>query len=110
MKIKFDAKRVTVYVGEADRWHSHSLYEAITAMLHAEKIAGATVTRGVLGYGESSRMHASHLLDLSSDLPVTITFIETAENVARVMPKLDEMIGSGLVVVEDVSAAKYSRG
>ncbi|NTW28820.1 MAG: DUF190 domain-containing protein [Coriobacteriia bacterium] len=110
MKTEFDAERVTVMVGETDRWHSHSLYEAIVAMLHAEGVAGATVVKGTLGYGESSRMHAAHLLDLSSDLPMMIVFVDTAENVARVMPKLDEMVGSGLVVVEAVRVAKYSRG
>jgi PII-like signaling protein len=107
---EFLAKKVTVFVGETDRHDGHALYQAIVAMLRAEGIGGASVARGVLGYGESGRTHSAHLLDLADDLPVTIVFVDSAEAVERVLPRLDEMIGTGLVTIEDVRAIKYSRG
>src|SRR5450759_3347765 len=101
---------VSVFVSEGDHYHGHSLYEAIVSMLHAEGVSGATAVKGVMGYGASSHMHAAHLLDLSENLPVTIVFADTAEKVERVLLKLDEMIESGLVLVDDVHAMRYSRG
>jgi len=108
MKSQFKAKRVTILVGETDRHDGRVLYEAIVSMLHAEGIAGATATRGVLGYGGSGRTHSAHLLDVADDLPVTIVFVDTAEAVERVLPKIGEMVSSGLVTVEDVEAVVYS--
>jgi hypothetical protein len=110
MKSVHAAKRVTVYVGETDRFGGHALYQAIVTMLHAEGVAGATATRGVLGYGGSGRTHSAHLLDVADDLPVAIVFVESAEVVERVLPKLDEMVQSGLVTIEDVQAIVYSDG
>ena len=110
MKSEQAAKRVTVYVGETDRHNGHALYQAIVTMLHAEGVAGASVTRGILGYGGSGRTHSSHLLDLADDLPITIVFVDSEDAVARVMPKLDEMVQTGLVTVEDVHSIVYSRG
>ena len=107
MKSEHAAKRVTVFVGETDRYDGHALYQAIVTMLHAEGIAGASATRGILGYGGS---HSSHLVDLADDLPISIVFVDSAEAVARVLPKLDEMVQTGLVIVEDVQAIVYSRG
>ena len=109
MKSEHPAKRVTVYVGETDRHDGHALYQAIVAMLHAEGVAGASATRGILGYGSSGRTHSSHLLDLADDLPIAVVFVDSAEVVERVLPKLDEMVESGLVTVEDVRAIGYSR-
>jgi uncharacterized protein len=110
MKTQRAAKRVTVYVGETDRAGGYVAYQAIVSLLHDRGIAGATATRGILGYGASSRIHASHLLDVADDLPVTIVFVDTAEKVERVLPELDALIESGLVVVEDVSATTYAKG
>ncbi|HEY5541045.1 MAG TPA: DUF190 domain-containing protein [Coriobacteriia bacterium] len=108
MKAEQAAKRVTVLVGETDRYDGHALYEAVVSMLHAEGVAGATATRGILGYGGSGRTHSAHLLDLAEDLPVAIVFVDTDETVRRVLPKLDSMVASGLVTVEDVHAITYS--
>ena len=108
MKTMRECKRVTVYVGETDRVGGHAVYQAIVRMLHDNGIAGATATRGIMGYGVSAHMHASHLLDVADDLPVTIVFVDTAENVQRVLPQLDPLVSSGLVVVEDVVATTYS--
>ena len=110
MRSERAAKRVTVYVGETDRYDGHALYEAIVSMLHAEGVAGASATRGILGYGVSGRTHSAHLLDLAEDLPVAIVFVDSAETVERVLPKLDEMVETGLTTVEDVQAIVYSRG
>jgi PII-like signaling protein len=110
VKTQREAKRVTVYVGETDRTDGHPLYQAIIAMLHAEKIAGATATRGIMGFGQSAHVHAAHLLDVADDLPVAVVFVDTAENVERVLPKLDELVSSGLVVIEDVRAITYRSG
>jgi uncharacterized protein len=110
MKSEHAARRVTVYVGETDRFGGHALYQAIVTMLHAEGVAGATATRGVLGYGASGRTHSAHLLDVADDLPVAIVFVESAEMVERVLPKLDEMVQTGLVTIEDVQAIVYSDG
>jgi PII-like signaling protein len=108
MKAEKEAQRVTVLVGETDRYDGHTLYEAIVAMLHAEGIAGATATRGILGYGGTGRTHSAHLLDVADDLPIAIVFVDSAEAVQRVLPKLDAMIASGLVTVEDVRAITYT--
>jgi uncharacterized protein len=110
MKSEHAAKRVTVYVGETDRFGGHALYQAVVTMLHAEGVAGATATRGVLGYGGSGRTHSAHLLDVADDLPVAIVFVESAEVVERVLPKLDEMVQTGLVTIDDVQAIVFSNG
>ena len=108
MKTEKAAQRVTVLVGETDRHDGRTLYEAIVSMLHAEGVAGATATRGILGYGTTGRTHSAHLLDVADDLPIAVVFVDSAEMVQRVLPKLDAMIGSGLVTVEDVSAITYT--
>jgi PII-like signaling protein len=109
VKTESEAKRVSVYVGETDRHGGRPLYEALVTMLHAEGIAGATATRGLMGFGGSGRTHAAHLLDLAEDLPVTVVFVDSAEKVASVMPRVDEMVETGLVTIEDVSAIRYFR-
>lgn len=108
MRIEGDAKRVTIFIGESDRWHHQALYTAIVQMLRREGAAGATVLKGVEGFGKNSRIHTASILRLSEDLPVILTFIDTPERVEAVMPQIDEMIGGGLVTVEDVHVRKYS--
>ena len=110
MMTEYPAKRVTVLVGETDRYDGRALYEALVSMLHAEGIAGATATRGIMGYGSSGRTHATHLLDLAEDLPVAVVFVDTAAKVDAVMPRIDAMVASGLVTVEDVTARAYTEG
>ena len=109
MKTEATWKRVQVFVGETDHYRGHTLFEAIVSMLHAEGVSGATAIKGVMGYGDSSLVHASHLLDIASDLPVMVVFADAEEVVDRVLPKLEEMLESGLVLVDDVSAVKFSR-
>ena len=107
MRIEGDAKRVTVFFGEADRWQHKPLYTALVEMLRAEGCAGATVLRGIEGFGAASRIHTANILRLSQDLPIMVVFIDKAERVEAVMPRLEEMLASGLVVVEDVHVVKY---
>lgn len=108
MMIEGDAKRVSIYMGESDRWHHQTLHTAIVEMLRREGCAGATVVKGIEGFGKNSRIHTANVLRLSEDLPVIVIFVDTAERVERVMPTIDDMLGGGLVIVEDVHVRRYS--
>jgi len=108
MHIEGPGKRVTIHLGESDRWNHKPLYEAIVELLHSEGCAGATVVKGVMGFGKNSRIHTSSILRLSEDLPVMVIFSDTAQRVEAVMPRIDEMLSGGLVIVEDVHIARYS--
>ncbi|MBX5476237.1 MAG: DUF190 domain-containing protein [Clostridia bacterium] len=96
------AKRLTIYVGEADRWRGIPLYHAIVLEARKLGLAGATVCRGLEGYGAHSRIHTTRILDLSSDLPVRIEIIDEPEKIARILPFLEQAVQEGLVVTEDV--------
>lgn len=108
MNIEGDAKRVTIFIGESDRWEHRPLHTALVEMLRKQGCAGATVLKGVEGFGKNSRIHTASILRLSEDLPVMLVFVDTPERVEAVMPLVDEMVGGGLVVVEDVHVRKYS--
>jgi uncharacterized protein len=108
VKIEGDAKRVTIYLGESDRWHHQPLHAAIVEMLRREGGAGATVVKGVEGFGKNSRLHTASILRLSEDLPVILTFVDTPERVDKMLPLIDEMMGGGMVVVEDVHVRRYA--
>jgi len=110
MHIEGPGKRVTVFIGESDRWEHGSLYEAIVELLRREGCAGATVFKGVMGFGGASRLHTANILRLSEDLPVMIVFADTPERVDAVLPKIDAMIAGGLVTVEEVTIFRYSHG
>jgi PII-like signaling protein len=107
MRLQGPAKRLTVLVGETDRWHHRPLYTEIVHRAHAAGMAGATVLRGIEGYGASRHLHTSRILSLSEDLPVAIVIIDDPERVAAFMPQLDELIGEGMVVVDDVEVITY---
>jgi len=108
MDIDGPGTRVTIYVGESDRWEGRTLYEAIVKVLRREGCAGATVFKGEMGFGKSSRIHSANILRLSEDLPVAIVFVDSPERVDAVMPRLDAMVTGGMIVVEDVHIHKYS--
>lgn len=108
MRSEYAAKRVTVFVGETDRWDGRPLYQAIVTMLHAEGVAGVTVLRGVLGYGGSGKTHSAHILDVANDLPLAVVFVDSEQVVERVLEALDDMVETGLVTVEDVTAIGYA--
>jgi PII-like signaling protein len=96
------ARRVQVFDGEADHIHHQPSYRAILEFLRAGGAAGATVTRGVAGFGVHSRIHQASILDLSADLPVVVTWIDRPDEVERLLPGVLERAGSGIVTVEDV--------
>jgi PII-like signaling protein len=101
---------VRIFVGESDRWQGRPLSDALVERLRKEGFAGATVLRGLAGFGARSVVHTSHLLELSQDLPLVIEVVETEERVKRLEPILDEMIADGLVTLEKVRVLKYKPG
>jgi len=107
MKLVGKAKMVRVHIGEDDEWRGTPLHEAIVARCREMDIAGATVYRGILGYGANSRIHRRKVFALSEDLPLMIAIIDTEEKIAALLPVLDEMVEEGLVAVSDVEVIKY---
>ena len=96
-----------IFVGEQSKHGHTSLHSAVIEMLRKEKMAGATVLRGIAGFGAQSHMHSAHLLALSQDLPVVIECVDTQENIDRVLPKLDAMLDDGLVTLEKIKVIRY---
>jgi PII-like signaling protein len=107
MKIEGEGKRVTIYVGSADTWRGRNLAIAIVEKCRELGLAGATVSRGVMGFGKHSVIHKAHLLGLSDDLPEKIEVVDQPEEIERLLPVVDQMIGGGLIVVEDVHVVRY---
>src|SRR5437867_9374632 len=112
MKIEGQGRLLRIFVGESDTWHGKPLYQAIVERVRAEGLAGATVIRGIEGFGADSRLHTSRILRLSEDLPVVIEIVDTEEQIGRVLPLLDEMVQEGMVTLERVQIVAYrsSRG
>ncbi len=107
MKIEGEGLLLRVFCGESDTWHGKPLYEAIVKTVREAGLAGATVLRGIEGFGANSRIHTSRILRLSEDLPVVIELVDTAEQIESVLPKLDEMIGEGMITLEKVQVIAY---
>ncbi|WP_306187709.1 DUF190 domain-containing protein [Streptomyces sp. MK5] len=101
------ALRVTVFIGENDTWHHKPLYSEIVHRAHAAGLAGASVFRGVEGFGASSLIHTSRLLSMSEDLPVAIVIVDTEERVRAFLPQLDELVTEGLVILDDCEVIRY---
>lgn len=110
MKIEGAAKLIEVYIGESDQWRGQPLFMAITERLKAEGFAGVTVLRGVMGYGANSRIHTSHLLRLSEDLPVLLKIVDQPDRAEAALALLEEMVTEGLITVTDTRVAKYTHG
>lgn len=110
MKIEGPGKGLTIYIGESDHWHHQPLYAAIVERAKKMGMAGATVTRGIMGFGARSRLHTASILRLSEDLPVVIELVDTAERIEAFLPVLDEMVEEGLVMTWDVVVEKYVHG
>jgi PII-like signaling protein len=106
-KIASRAKRLRIYIGEGDRWKRHSLFHAIVAKAKELDLAGATVARGLMGYGAEKRIHTASIVDLSSDLPIIVEIIDSEEYIAKLLPYLDEVLEKGLVTLDDVEVIKY---
>lgn len=107
MKIEGEAKLLTIYIGEDDHYHHKPLYQAIVEMLREKGLAGATVLRGIEGFGKSSRIHTAAILRLSEDLPIVIEVIDKTERIDAVLPLIEEMVTEGLVTVQDVHVMIY---
>lgn len=99
--------RVRAYFGERDQHHGKPLWSAILELLRREGAAGATVTRGLAGYGAHSKIHAATLVDLSSDLPLVLEWIDDEERVTRLLPTIEEMLQGGLITTDPVTIVRY---
>ena len=107
MKIEGDAQRITVYVGNGDTWHGRNVVTAIVEKCRELGMAGATASVGTMGFGKTSRIHRSHLLGMSEDMPERIEIVDRAERIAMLLPHLDELVQGGLIVLEDVRVVRY---
>ena len=107
MTVRRRAKRLTVLVGETDRWHHKPLYTEIVRRAHSAGLAGATVMRGFEGYGAGRHVHTTRILSLSEDLPVAVVIVDDAERIEAFLPELDEVVVEGIAVVDDVELLAY---
>jgi PII-like signaling protein len=98
---------VRIFFGESDKWHHQPLQTALLERLRKEGFAGATVFRGVAGFGANSIIHTTHLLELSADLPIVVEVVDSEQEVQRLLPILDEMVDDGLVTMEKVRVVRY---
>lgn len=101
------ARRLTILIGESDQWHHKPLYTEIVHRAQKAGLAGATVLRGVEGFGASRHLHTSRILSLSEDLPVAIVIVDTAERIDGFLPQLDELVTEGLVTSDDVTVIRH---
>jgi hypothetical protein len=107
MKIPEEGQLLRVFIGESDKWEGQPLYEGIILKAREMNIAGATMWRGMMGYGGASRIHTAKILRLSEDLPVVVEIVDRAEKIAVRLPLIDEMVQEGLVTLEDVRVLQY---
>ena len=110
MRIPREGKLLRVFVGEQDRSEGRPTYEAIVRLARAEGLAGATVLRGIEGFGGSSRLHTAKILRLSDDLPMVIEIVDAAEKIETFLPKLEPLVRGGLVTVERAEVLVYRAG
>src|SRR3974377_29300 len=102
MQIPHEAILLRIFIGESDRWEHKPLYEAIVLKAREMHLAGATVLRGPMGFGHSSRMHSAKIMRLSFDLPIVVEIVDTEAKITDFLPVLDGMMSSGLVTLEKV--------
>jgi len=110
MKLEGEGQLLRIFIGEADLWEGRPLYEAIVRKAREEGLAGATVLRGLGGYGAHSRIHTTSILRLSQDLPVVIEIVDNPEAIARILPILDRMVGEGMITLEKAHIIAYRHG
>ena len=107
MRLTGPARRLTIFVGESDQYHHHPIYTEIVHRAHRAGLAGATVLRGIEGFGASSHIHTTRILSLSQDLPVAIIIVDVRERIDAFLPQLDELVTEGLVIMDDVEVIRY---
>lgn len=107
MKLEGKARMLRIHFGEDDKWQNKPLYQAIVEKCRELDIAGATVFRGIEGYGASTLIHRPHLLSFSSDAPIMVSVIDTEEKIRKLIPTLDQMVDEGLIAISDVEVIKY---
>ncbi len=110
MHLPHEAMLLRVFLGESDRWKHQPLYEAIVLKARELHLAGATVLRGPMGFGKSSRLHTAKILRLSMDLPLVIEIVDTEEKLREFLPVLDDMMQGGLVTLEKIRVIDYRAG
>lgn len=110
MKLEGEGQLLRIFIGENDRWHGKPLYEAIVARAREEGLAGATVLRGLMGYGAKSRIHTAKVLRLSEDLPIVVEIVDRSDRIEKFLPLLDEMVADGLVTMERAQVIMYRPG
>jgi PII-like signaling protein len=107
MRLSENGQLVRVFIGESDVWHGQPLYRAIVLKARELGLAGATVLKGPMGFGASSLLHTTKLLELSTDLPIVVEIVDSAEKVQALLPFLDEAVTEGLITIEEVRILKY---
>ena len=107
MKLPSEAELLRIFIGEADKHEGKPLYEVITSLACQKGIAGATVIRGLMGFGAHSRMHTAKILRISEDLPIVIEIVDEPEKIQALLPEIDKMITEGLVTLEKISVIAY---
>jgi len=107
MKLEGKAKMLRIHFGEDDKWHGEPLYKAIVQKCRELDIAGATVYRGIEGYGASTMIRRSHLFSVSRDAPIMVSVVDSEEKIRQLIPVLDGMVGEGLIAVSNVEVIKY---
>jgi PII-like signaling protein len=110
MQIPRDAALLRIFIGEDDKAGRQPLYEAIVLKARELHLAGATLLRGSMGFGRSSRLHTTKILRLSEDLPIVIEIVDAQEKIDAFLPELEKLIGSGLVTLEKVKVLRYGNG
>jgi PII-like signaling protein len=107
MKISEEGQLLRIFIGESDKWEGKPLYEALVLKAREMGLAGATMLRGLMGYGAASRVHTVKILRLSEDLPIIVEIVDSQEKIASFLPVIDEMIQEGLVTLESVQVILY---
>ncbi|MDP4279696.1 MAG: DUF190 domain-containing protein [Dehalococcoides mccartyi] len=109
-KLNGESALIRIFIGESDKYQGKPLYQALVEMLRQEKIAGTTVLRGIMGFGAGSHLHTAHILRLSQDMPIVVEAVDSQENIDRILPEVEKMMGDGLITLEKVKVLKYAAG
>src|SRR5947199_8503164 len=110
MKIPENGHLLRIFIGDSDHWHGKPLYEELILKAREMGLAGATMLRGLMGYGATSRIHTAKLLRLSEDLPIIVEIVDSEEKISAFLPVIDEMVQEGLVTLEAVKVIQYRSG